>query len=124
MRRYHFPDRTRQRIRHLLLTTGLSGKDIADACGCSRSGVSYQRHALALEGFHRPSPDVAEPFRGGRQGADCEPGAFSQQLCLVGGCISPAASGKFCAVHDTAVMIAKATAGMSEATRRKLVGAR
>ena len=47
-----------------------------------------------------------------------------RQLCLVDGCITGAKIGKFCAVHDPAAIAARVTAGMSEATKRKLMGCR
>jgi hypothetical protein len=119
-----------------LLQQNVTPIQVAQITGCSRAAARYQRRLLVTRGL-MAGPDnfpSQRDFRADRLTAENvrqKPGRDfdtlrmpPRQLCLVDGCITGAKIGKFCAVHDPAAIAARVTAGMSEATKRKLMGCR
>jgi hypothetical protein len=114
-----------------LLLQGLTPHQIAPVAKVTKGVGYYLREKLYAEGRLRrkaPAPglqrqNAGSRVRPSRAGQDSAPG-FGVALCLVDGCHTRARIGNFCEVHETANMIARATAGMSEATRKKLTGGR
>jgi hypothetical protein len=119
----------RREVRQHLLD-GKTPAEAALAASVSSGSAFYLREKLYMEGLlQRPAPaaglnrqNAGGRIRKSRAGQDSAP-AFGAALCLVDGCYERTHQ-KFCPQHDTAAMIAAATAGMSEATRRKLTGSR
>lgn len=97
-------------------------KQIAEICDVSLAAVYYQRRVLGLDGA-RPPKDVVPRDRTRRELVPHN-AIFNYRLCFCNGCYEPAKDGKFCEQHSADATAARATAGMPEATRKKLTGAR
>jgi hypothetical protein len=91
--------------------------EIASICDVSVGAVCYQRDAMGMS----PKRRAKEAVRDATTPHNAVP---DFRLCFCSGCYERATNGKFCDGHSAPVMAAKVTAGMSDATRRKLTGAR
>jgi hypothetical protein len=130
MTNHHLSPAARAMVHQLLRDGGKSYTQIAAACGCSRSAVIYQRGLLIEAGQLRPDllpPQrvyVCPPERSSAPRRNHNAAQYGAPICIVGGCDKRRKGGQHCEDHQPSVQIARATAGMSEATRRKLTGGR
>ncbi len=111
------PDKVR--AVHEVLSLGIyPPNEVAGICGVSIGAVYYQRKVLGL--------DAKRPAKFADTEARLVPHntVYNYRLCFCSGCYKPAKDGKFCEDHSAPAMTQRVTAGMSEATRRKLMGPR
>lgn len=105
------------RVRDVIAMRIYAPAQVADMCGVSLGAVYYQRDAMGMGPKRRAEErpcDAATPHNA----------IYNYRLCFCSGCYKPAKDGKFCDDHSAPAMAQRVTAGMSEATRRKLMGAR
>jgi hypothetical protein len=131
MTNHHLTPEQRAIVRRLLKENGLTPRQIAAEAGTSAAAVRYQRDLLVMDGELKrdflPAPrDYAtrprDPCAGLKRAYNAP--QYGAPMCIVAGCDQRRIKGLHCGEHQPDQMIARATAGISEATRRKLMGGR
>jgi hypothetical protein len=136
MTNHHMTPGTKALVHHLL-KCGHTPQDIAERVGCSVPAARYQQNLLIMAGEVAPAPCLpprprehkpcARQPRGKREagpGPRDDAYHYHALICIVGGCTARRTIGVHCDRHQPGEQIARATAGLSEATRRKLTGGR
>lgn len=126
MTNHHLSPAARAGVRQALKDGDLTVKEIAAAAGCGETAVRYQRDLMVMAGELKRDflPAARDYERPRERGGNAARVYIIPQVCIVGGCQDRRTNGPHCDDHQTAAQIARATAGMSEATRRKLTGGR
>jgi hypothetical protein len=131
MTNHHLSPEQRKQVRELLLQGQHATSDIAAMAGTSPAAVRYQRDLLVMEGtLKRPFLPAARNYATEAR----KPSTVSKRvynapqygapMCIVAGCDQRRLQGAHCDEHQPERMIARATAGMSELTKRKLMRGR